>query len=273
MEVTIVCIRYSVGRKGKNDKNDVKTIQLLLNLNMASFPKANRLKVDGLMGKNTITLIELFQQNTLEFSKPDGLISVKGKTLQGLQKRIPKGFTKDKLCGIMINAPIGKIEKYYSPLSIKMPAYDINTPLRQAHFLAQVTHESGSLRYSEEIASGEDYEDRIDLGNTQKGDGVKFKGRGLIQLTGRANYTEYGKAISKDLTNGLMYKKLADEADFAVDVSCWFWKKRKLNYYADQDSIRSVTKRINGGLNGLGDREMHLRRAKFFLIPSSQGLK
>tara|TARA_R110002073_G_scaffold323254_1_gene500529 strand:+ start:125 stop:451 length:327 start_codon:yes stop_codon:yes gene_type:complete len=105
------------------------------------------------------------------------------------------------------------------------------------------------------------------LGNIKVGDGMRFKGRGLIQLTGRANYTEYGRDISQDLISDENYKRVAEDLDLAVDVSCWFWKKRKLNFYADQDNMRAVTKRINGGYNGLNDRKKYLCRAKFFLLP------
>src|SRR5512134_1807593 len=107
---------------------------------------------------------------------------------------MPAGFTREKLWAIMIEAVEAQLDRYFEPLAEAMPANDINTPLRIAHFLAQLGHESGDLRYSEELASGIAYEGRLDLGNTQPGDGMRFKGRGLIQLTGRANYTRYGQA-------------------------------------------------------------------------------
>ena len=137
--------------------------------------------------------------------------------------------------------------------------------MRQAHFLAQIGHESGELRYNEELASGEDYDGRSDLGNTQAGDGRRFKGHGLIQLTGRANYTEYGKAINKDLLPGDAPTLVANDPSMAVDVACWFWKSRRLNRYADNDDVLTVTKRINGGTNGLDARERLLARAKTIL--------
>jgi putative chitinase len=102
----------------------------------------------------------------------------------------------------------------------------ISTPLRMAHFLAQLAHESGELRYAEEIASGDAYEGRADLGNSEPGDGRRFKGRGLIQLTGRFNYEAYGKTRGKDYTVSNKTDLLANDPFIAVDVSCWYWLER-----------------------------------------------
>jgi putative chitinase len=146
-----------------------------------------------------------------------------------------------------------------------MTANDINTPLRQAHFIAQVGHESYDFRYSEEIASGTAYEGRKDLGNTTPGDGPKFKGRGLIQITGRANYTAYGQHKGRDFVTPPNYELIATDPELGVDVACWFWTKHGLNELADADDIRAVTKVINGGYNGLADRQTRLDRAKCFL--------
>ena len=92
-----------------------------------------------------------------------------------------------------------RIPSFVAPLNAAMYEFHINSPLRQAAFIAQIAHESGELRYVKEIASGAAYEGRKDLGNTQPGDGMKFKGRGLIQITGRNNYHECGKALGVDL--------------------------------------------------------------------------
>ena len=143
-----------------------------------------------------------------------------------------------------------------------MDKYSIDKKLRQSHFIAQILHESGALRYTEEIASGEAYENRLDLGNRVKGDGKKFKGRGLIQLTGRANYAAYGKYLGVDLESN----PVLVATDYVADVAGWFWKKRNLNYYADFDDLKAVTKRINGGYNGLQDRQQYLNKAKSVLM-------
>jgi len=176
------------------------------------------------------------------------------------------GLSAEKLRGIMVNATQQNADTYALILAPKMAAREINTPLRQAHFLAQLAHESGELRYTEELASGEAYEDRTDLGNTEPGDGRKFKGRGLIQLTGRTNYKAYGDTIGVNLLDGDNCRRLATEPELAVDVACWFWETRGLNLLADQDDVQMITRRINGSLNGLADRERQLARAKFFLV-------
>jgi putative chitinase len=146
-----------------------------------------------------------------------------------------------------------------------MVARQIDTHLRRAHFLAQVGCESGELRFMEEIASGQDYEGRRDLGNTQPGDGQRFKGRGLIQLTGRANYTEYGRALGRE-AEVLAYPELvATDKALCADLAGWYWAKRELNALADRDDLTAVTRRVNGGLNGLEERRRLLQRAKALL--------
>lgn len=146
-----------------------------------------------------------------------------------------------------------------------MDRYQINTPLRKAHFLAQIGHESGQLRYREEIASGAAYEGRQDLGNTRPGDGRRFKGRGLIQLTGRANYAAYDQ--DKALGGMLLREPgfLATNPALCCDVAGWFWDRRALNALADEDALHAITRKINGGLNGLEDRAALLARAKSWL--------
>jgi putative chitinase len=147
-----------------------------------------------------------------------------------------------------------------------MLAYEIDTPLRQAHFLAQIGHESGALRYTAELASGQGYEGRADLGNTHQGDGPRFKGRGLIQLTGRANYALYGQAKGRNFVDGDAYEHIATDPQLAVDVACWFWQRNHINQLADADDVAAVTRRVNGGLNGFDERKDYLARSKFFLL-------
>lgn len=168
---------------------------------------------------------------------------------------------KQILKRIMPYATEANIDKYISHLNDTMAQFSINTPLRQAHFLAQLGHESGSLRYVREIASGEAYEGRKDLGNTSPGDGVKYKGRGLIQLTGKANYKAFDE-YTHGVYNLLEYPERVEQPDLATMVAGWFWDKNNLNHYADQDDVKKVTKIINGGYNGLDDRLNFLKQAK-----------
>lgn len=152
-----------------------------------------------------------------------------------------------------------RADKFAPYLTDAMEEFDINTPARQAAFLAQVGHESGQLRYVREIASGAAYEGRKDLGNTEPGDGIRFKGRGLIQITGRANYVECGKALALDL---LLHPELLEETQSACRSTAWFWKSRGLNELADKGDFLRITRRINGGINGLSDRMALHERAQ-----------
>lgn len=146
---------------------------------------------------------------------------------------------------------------FVEPLSRHLPAYGIVTPTEAVDFLAQCLHESAEFRYLEEIASGKAYEGRVDLGNTQPGDGVRFKGRGLIQITGRTNYGACGKAIGADL---LEHPEQLATTDLGTASACWFWQTHGLNRYADAGDFITETRRINGGINGLGDRQAYRAR-------------
>ena len=135
----------------------------------------------------------------------------------------------------------------------------MGTPLRAAHFFAQVAHESGDGRYAEEIADGDAYEGRADLGNTRRGDGRRFKGRGLIQLTGRANYARAGAYLGLPLED---VPERAATPEVAWAVAAWYWLDRSVNLPADEDDLEGVTRKINGGLNGLKDRATRLERCR-----------
>jgi len=131
----------------------------------------------------------------------------------------------------------------------------LNTARRQSHFLAQLAHESDGFRTTTEYASGGAYEGRRDLGNTRRGDGPRFKGRGLIQLTGRANYSRAGLVLDTDFLGS---PELAAQFPYAALTAALFWRDHHLNRYADEDNVREVTRRINGGYNGLSERERYL---------------
>lgn len=170
---------------------------------------------------------------------------------------------------IMPSAKRNEILEFVKPLNNTMEKYNINTALRKCHFLAQVGHESGALNYREEISNGDQYEGRKDLGNTLVGDGKKFKGRGLIQLTGRSNYQAYGEHIHKNLTNGGNPEIISDNVEYSADVAGWFWDKKGLNKHADNDDLLTITRRVNGGINGLEDRREYFDRAKIVFSKKS----
>lgn len=171
----------------------------------------------------------------------------------------PTHITQEQLIAIAPYSRRDRLEKLLPHLNITMQRYEITTPLRKAHFLAQLGHESDGFNTNEEYASGAAYEGRRDLGNTQPGDGVRFKGRGLIQVTGRANYGECGRALGVDLIASP--QRLAD-FDLACLSAGWYWDTRNLNPYADRDDVLTITRIINGGTNGLADRRDYLARAK-----------
>lgn len=159
-------------------------------------------------------------------------------------------------------APKGK-RTIISGLAEAMPRVvelaELTTSLRVAHFLAQVAHESDGFSTTVEYASGEAYEGRRDLGNTQEGDGKRFKGRGLIQLTGRANYCEFGAELDIDLVGN---PGLAAKFPYAAQTAALYWRKRAINAGADADDLVRVTRKINGGKNGLMQRAAYLKGAK-----------
>ncbi len=169
-----------------------------------------------------------------------------------------RGVSVQQLRTIMPNLSQAKAEAYLPHINNAMQEAGINTPRRQAAFLAQLAHESGQLRYMEEIASGAAYEGRRDLGNTQPGDGTRFKGRGPIQLTGRSNYRAAGRALGIDLENN---PRRAADPDVGFRTAAWYWNSRNLNQYADSGNFRELTRRINGGYNGLADRQKYYQRA------------
>ncbi|MDP3232862.1 MAG: glycoside hydrolase family 19 protein [Myxococcales bacterium] len=170
-----------------------------------------------------------------------------------------RGISAEELQRIMPSLSPQLAQRYLPYLNSAMNEAGITTPARRAAFLAQLGHESGGLRYFEEIASGAAYEGRRDLGNTQPGDGRRFKGRGPIQLTGRANYRAAGQALGIDLERN---PERAADPDVGFRIAAWFWQSRGLNSLADQGNFREITRRINGGYNGYDDRVQYWNRAR-----------
>ena len=139
-----------------------------------------------------------------------------------------------------------------------LDAYGINTPLRIGHFMAQIAYESDGFCTTEEYASGRAYEGRADLGNVHAGDGPLFKGRGLIQLTGRVNYRATGAKLRLDLEG--KPRSVNDPVIYLL-VSCVFWEEKAVNHACDADDVIAVTRLVNGGVNGLiGRKSLPCRR-------------
>ncbi|WP_312049251.1 glycoside hydrolase family 19 protein [Acinetobacter courvalinii] len=190
-------------------------------------------------------------------------------SIQNLQKAL--GVNDDGIVGRgtltalfkELGAPLARAEDLALAANVHMRTYRIlDNDLRLAHFMAQLAHESGNFRYMEEIASGRAYEGRKDLGNTEKGDGTRYKGRGPIQLTGRANYRKYGRALGIDFENN---PEIVALPSIGMLVACKYWFDNGLNELADKDDINLITRRINGGFNGLDDRKAKLNTMKNML--------
>lgn len=204
-------------------------------------------------------------------------------------------LTYDQLLAINGNKNPEMCKYYIDALNKVLPEYKINTKLRLCHFLAQILHESGNLKYksenlnysakalrsvfgkyfkTDEIANqyarkpekiaNRVYANRMGNGDEVSGDGWKYRGRGLIQLTAKNNYKACGDFIKLDLIKNP--DLLINTAEVSVKAACWFWNKNNLNNFADTDDIKTITKRINGGYNGLEDRESILKRAKSVLM-------
>jgi putative chitinase len=245
---------------------------------------ANNIQDPSRVGVGTELMIPGLEDQRVTDPAPGGVVTGSGGALTSAQLR-----------EIMPNALQENIEKYLDPLNKKMPVFDINTPLRTAHFIAQVAHESGSFRYSvenlnygakalrsvfgkyfpsDELAeayarkpekiANRVYGNRMGNGDEQSGDGWKFRGRGLIQLTGHDNYRRCGEAIGLNLEEEP--DQVSDNPEVSVMAVAWFWQSNNLNHYADLDDIKKVTKIINGGYHGLEDRMAFLARAKAVLI-------
>ncbi|MDC8004176.1 glycoside hydrolase family 19 protein [Aureisphaera galaxeae] len=199
-------------------------------------------------------------------------------------------ITEENFKKIIPDVSWDRASKFVNLFDTTLPAYGIDTPLRKAHFLAQVAHESGGFKYvvenlnysakalygvfrkyfpnmnlanqyarqPEKIANRV-YANRMENGDEASGDGWNYRGRGLIQLTGKANYRMFSEYTQQDF---LGQPDLVATPQWALASACWFWKKNNINRYADADDIHMVTKRINGGYNGLQSRQHFLDEFK-----------
>ena len=204
-------------------------------------------------------------------------------------------LTYDQLLKINGNKNPEMCKYYIDALNKVLPQYEITTKLRLCHFLAQILHESGNLKYkcenlnysakalrsvfgkyfkTDEIANqyarkpekiaNRVYANRMGNGDEASGDGWLRRGRGLIQLTGTDNYKACSKALNVDLMKNP--DLIISNAEICVKTACWFWNKNNLNDLADRDDIKTITKRINGGYNGIDDRTDILKRAKSIIL-------
>jgi predicted chitinase len=179
-------------------------------------------------------------------------------------------LTEDQFRQIMRKLPADKRAQYLPLLNAALAEFEINTPKRAAAFLAQIAHESYELKYFEEVWGPTDQQKRYEppttlaegLGNTQEGDGYRYRGRGPMQLTGRKNYAYTGEVLGIDLVGN---PDLAATPQVAFRTAALFWKVNDLNKLAEMDGnhpFEQITKRINGGLTGLQSRIKYWKAAQ-----------
>lgn len=176
--------------------------------------------------------------------------------------------TKEQIIAIMPGAAkVSNLSLYVTYINGYADSFGLTTPLRMAHFLAQVAHETFELTRVKEVGNAE-YCKKYEvgklakmLGNTQEGDGYRYKGRGFLHLTGRANYQAYtdSKYCRGDVVAN---PSLLEQPLGAVKSGMWYWLTRKISPQADKNDVMAVTKLINGGYNGLESRKKYLARAR-----------
>lgn len=174
-------------------------------------------------------------------------------------------FLSDDMIRQMFPHAGARLEPHLPYIAPAMDGGKIDTPQRVAAFLAQLAEESAEYRYMEEIADGSEYEGRADLGNVQSGDGPRFKGRGPIQITGRSNYAACGTALGID---AIADPSLLARPEYGTASAVWFWNSGSdcsLSLLADHDWFRLITRKINGGYNGLAERVAYWNRNRTIL--------
>ncbi|MBA3440391.1 MAG: peptidoglycan-binding protein [Pyrinomonadaceae bacterium] len=229
------------------------------------FQRKHILKADGIVGDRTLNTARRLGFETPVDAGSGAQVGTSqvGTSQVGTSLQV---VNDNVLRRIMPNLPAAKRAQYLPHLQGAMKEFSVNNALRTAAFLAQLAHESGEFRWMEEIWGPSDAQRRYEppsslaqrLGNTQTGDGFRFKGRGPIQITGRDNYKRYGDMLRVDLVNN---PQLAATPEVAFRVACLYWQKNGLNELADHQSFKTITKRINGGFNGLTDRLKYYERA------------
>ncbi len=211
--------------------------------------------IDGLIGPKTSTAWQ-------DFKLLRNLESIEPRSVKALLVEVHETVARKQLVSAaQAKAIFGRspTAKQLADLNSCLNRFEINTPARMRHFLSQCAHESGGLKWTKELASGRKYNGRKDLGNIRPGDGPRFKGAGFIQLTGRANYQKFADFIKDPrVMEGVDYVA----ANYPFSSAGSWWRTNRMNALCDRGAtVKQVTKKVNGGYNGLADREKYYGRA------------
>lgn len=254
---------------------DIKIARLQINLAHLGYSPGD---ADGLDGGHTSSAIAAFRSAR---GMPAGgidsaLYDMVDSALAEERAKVPV-LSRDTVVGMFTHYSSTATTKYLTDaklagLNDAMKAGCLNTRDRISHFIGQVFHESGGLRYFKELSSGTQYNGRTDLGNTEPGDGPRYKGRGPLQLTGRANYHTYGLLLGKDLEEN---PEQAADPDTGFLIAITYWATHNLNAIADTSpqgsdrAFQAITRAVNGGTNGLEDRRRWLTASWMTLTEQS----
>ena len=202
--------------------------------------------------KEQIEAFEYLQKNT----SPDVLVEFA--KLYRKQPEVKLLITKKQLASIWGTNENSISDAVINDLNSCLNLFKINTQSRMRHFISQISHESGVWKWMKELASGDAYEGRRDIGNTQPGDGKKYKGAGFIQLTGRANYSSFSKYMNDSkIMNGVDYVS----SKYPATSAGFWWHNNNMNALCDKNpSVEEVTRKVNGGYRGLEDRKKYYNR-------------
>lgn len=257
LQRTLIKLGYSVGSTGVDGKYGPRTTSAV-----RAFKKDNKIKGDGL----SMSASDL---ETLASAKPvANPTSTGNKSLSGRSGKIqvPTLSANGEL-----SFPDNPRMQKMAEKARKKWASEPNTEWWVAALMAQIAHETAQMSKSTEIGPDsyfDRYEGREDLGNVRPGDGRRFRGRGWIQLTGRYNYTKAGEALGIDLENN---PEMAADPDIAMDVAIWYFEDRVMNRISNPQNIKGITKAVNGGYNGLGDRTQYFNKYAQALNTSGVG--
>lgn len=242
----------SVGLGGANAPDDVRLVQILLNASLGRYERAKRIAIDGRWGPRTEAALHRFQRHAVGQRRPTGRIDPGDRTLECLRDALPAQLSPEKLHAMMPAASAEAIARFHGPLLAGLRAHGISSPLRRAHFLAQIGEESRDLTVFESPPCEE---------CEPSGCEACFRGRGLLKLVGRSSYARYAAVRGVDIVADP--HRVATDPGVAADVAGWLWVTHGLNVLADVDDLVAITDVLAGGRHRLKHRFTRLARGKW----------